>query len=216
MRQVILSLGLDSLYSSTDACRDSLFRSEVFDFPPGAEITYYRGQFYNDTLCYQPGGVFFNPALSMKYRVELVHSTGAIDTIEEFEFAPFYNKFIYPKKVHIMNGSLISRDVYLRVKGTLAGLIDPDSLVDHADLSSTTAYPYDVDTTIIAYKSAGSPDIARLANGLNIQQPYPNPLQSNMSTFSFYVAYPKDGTIHLSLFNTIGQLLDKSIEINST
>ena len=215
LRQVKLYRGVDtSGYTSTSQIRDSIFRTEVFDWPVGADIRYFRGIFA-DSLTHATGGDFNRVGVRMKYIVELVHVAGGIDTIEEISFAPYYSQSIQRGTVRVAGPISTSEDVYLRVRGEVSSIPEADSLYLFEDISKLdSSFVSYLDTTLVPYKLPGNGSEV-VGGQLKIMPAFPNPVPVSARGTSVLVYAPKSVVFTVSLVDLLGRTLGEPMELVS-
>jgi hypothetical protein len=194
-------------FSSATELRDSLFRTEVFDLHPSEHVDYFRA-IYNQ-CCDCAITAVQNPGFHMNYTVELVHdATSSIDTIEVLNYSPGNGQYVQDRVVHL-NPDTLLEDVYLRIRGDIAGV--SDSLYHFTDERLDGSYPSTGDTTLAFKRSITAP--IPMTDGLAVLPPFPNPVVN--SGFDAAVFYPAGGQITLDLSDMIGRNVIGPVQVTS-
>jgi hypothetical protein len=209
MREVMLHLGQnDSGYVNHDELRDSSFITEVFNWPNGAELQYFRGLYVSDSASINPGGSLYDSTANMTYTIDIVYSDGSKLRVDSLYFDPTQGKVFTPTTMHIINQSGLSKDVYLRVRAVILGYPDADSTVEIQDERTTQPYANFADSTVNAYKY-GHP-LPGTVNSLTVLNPYPNPINSGENKqLHILFAYPDGYEVSLELLNVMGASIEQ-------
>jgi hypothetical protein len=206
MRQVMLHWGLDSnlITDSTDKVRDSIFRTEVFDLPVGADIKYWRGIFLGDSLLVKSGGSLYGSGKGVFYTVELVFDSVTVDTIETLSLSPSAGKYFSPDSVTIINARSSMHDVYLRVRGKI--ITDTSRAIStmFEDIAEYDGYPTVGDTEFTIYKK-GYPQITP-STTLAVANPYPDP-SYNQGYITIPVYFLEGYPVKAEIYDALGRVI---------
>ncbi len=204
-------MALESGYIDTAIVYDTVFGSPVsvydtiYDTVPGTFTADTNGR--SDSSFYASG-------TQMKYTVQLIHTSGHIDTVEQAIYNPHDSLFITPMAVHIVNAGTAADTVRLRVIGDFTNVPDADTLVEFARETMLTAYPTYSDTTIAIGTGGGvlpPPDTCFYVAG-----PYPNPSTRSGDNVSILVHYCSSGsTITAQVYNIFGSPVGSAVTFTS-
>ncbi len=243
IREVMLHDGHpDSMgFASHNAMRDSIFATEWFNWPVSAQIRYDRSllapqrgywvdtilstiidstTYYDTVPRFHPDSLnrdssFHVTGLHMKYTVELVHSNGHIDTVEQMDYAPYSHLNITPLTVHIDNAGSSADTVMLRVRGDFANVPDDDSLVEFTRETMLGLYQTYGDTTI-AVGTGGGFVTPSGGSCLTAIGPYPTPSAPNAGNVSILVHYCSSGfAITAQVYNVSGAMVGPTVTFTS-
>src|SRR5579883_1935449 len=209
MRQVMMHAGANpSGFSSHEEERDSIFRTEVFDWPAGSALRYFRQVSVSDPSAITSGGDFMDTTVSFSYAIQVVlASNDSVIAEEDVQFAPGKGSLVNPRTVHLINLNDFSRDVYLRVTGTVNGVSDDDSLVEFYIEQADSCFTSVEDSTGHVLKQ-NIPNQAPLTGSLSISAPFPNPLDLVQQSYTHLsVAYAPGQEIRARVTDLLGKAI---------
>ena len=201
--QIKLAYNIDTAgWQSHDELRDSLFRTQCFELDLGATVSYFRGGFIEagDSLAAVNS---FVQQDTMRYYIEMVHSSGHIDTLERLVYAPGTRAYITPGTIHTQPSLLQTDTVYLRVTGSVSGFSDLDSLCQFANEIDFGHYTSLIDSTL-AMKTV-APFVAPSQSTLQVMDVYPNPIAEQGSKATVILSCPKGLAITISVVSATGE-----------
>ena len=192
--------------------RDSLLRTQVFNWPSGATLQYFRAMNASDSNAIKSGGIFWSSSIKLKYQVELVHSGGAIDTIELLTWSPFDTDWIPPTLVTLTNTSGSSEDVYLRARlVSICGV--PDDTTSRINCFFTEI-PFHCADTVSYKRGAG---LGQLEHGaLSVGDLFPNPVLQSKGSFSFFAAYATGRNLRATIIDVLGREVSIPLDVTTT
>ncbi|HET6401425.1 MAG TPA: hypothetical protein VFH95_08510 [Candidatus Kapabacteria bacterium] len=153
-----------------------------------------RGAFTPDTT-YRADKDFLTSDAQMKYTVQLIHSDGHIDTVDQAIYNPSEGLFIAPMTVTIANAGDLGDTVMLQVLGDFTNVPDADSNVGFARETTLDSMVYQTlgDTTLAVGSGGGV--LAPPDTCFSVLGPYSNPSNPGANDVSILVHYCGTGVL---------------------
>jgi hypothetical protein len=223
-RQVMLHYEPDtSGFSSFGEERDSVFLTEWFDVPIGAQINYYRGILFPEVLCDSVHNSLTDSTINVNYVIQLIHASGLIDTLENLTFTPGSStplhpvppQYIFPKNAHSAANLHGLDTVQIRVKATIVGFQDVDSLVSFGIETALDKY-FSVADTNVAYKYGSTAKLESGVNEFTVAGPFPNPAGELSPSVSALLHLPAGLTAKVEVLDILGRVISVAEPLTGT
>jgi hypothetical protein len=222
VRQVMMHtwhLDTTSGWTSHTAMRDSIFRTETFDWPMGSEISFYRGVLTSDSLAFRfypgaaSGGSFSDTSIRLRYTFELVNENGNVTPVEALTFSPGNSQFAIPKYIIVVNDSAYVRNVYLRATTSHTGVSDNDSAWEFQDVMADTGVFQAYADSTMSLKHAVA--IAGSSTHLQVAGPFPSINIGGGERTELLFAYSPHNDVAVRVFDILGRQVGETMHSQS-